>query len=94
MTGMDYDQAQSQLENDGLKVSLEFEDSDSVDKNEVIRTSPEAGSQVAEGDTVSSVASKGKETEICHCTICHDYDLDTAISMIKDAGLTYDGKIK
>lgn len=35
MTGMDYDQAQSQLENDGLKVSLEFEDSDSVDKNEV-----------------------------------------------------------
>lgn len=92
VTGMDYDQAQSQLENDGLKISLEFEDSDSVDKNEVIRTSPEAGSQVAEGDTVTIVASKGKETKYVTVPYVIGYDLDTAISMIKDAGLTYDGK--
>lgn len=92
VTGMDYDQAQSQLENDGLKVSLEFEDSDSVDKNEVIRTSPEAGSQVAEGDTVTIIASKGKETKYVTVPYVIGYDLDTAISMIKDAGLTYDGK--
>lgn len=92
VTGMDYDQAQSQLENDGLKVSLEFEDSDSVDKNEVIRTSPEAGSQVAEGDTVTIVASKGKETKYVTVPYVIGYDLDTAISMIKAAGLTYDGK--
>lgn len=90
--GMDYDQAQSQLENDGLNVSLEFEYSDSVDKNEVIRTSPEAGSQVAEGDTVTIVASKGKETKYVTVPYVIGYDLDTAISMIKDAGLTYDGK--
>ena len=92
VTGMDYDQAQSQLENDGLNVSLEFEYSDSVDKNEVIRTSPEAGSQVAEGDTVTIVASKGKETKYVTVPYVIGYDLDTAISMIKDAGLTYDGK--
>ena len=92
VTGMDYDQAQSQLENDGLKVSLEFEYSDSVDKNEVIRTSPEAGSQVAEGDTVTIVTSKGKETKYVTVPYVIGYDLDTAISMIKDAGLTYDGK--
>lgn len=92
VTGMDYDQAQSQLENDGLKVSLEFEYSDSVDKNEVIRTSPEAGNQVAEGDTVTIVASKGKETKYVTVPYVIGYDLDTAISMIKDAGLTYDGK--
>ena len=92
VTGMDYDQAQSQLENDGLKVSLEFEYSDSVDKNEVIRTSPETGSQVAEGDTVTIVASKGKETKYVTVPYVIGYDLDTAISMIKDAGLTYDGK--
>lgn len=92
VTGMDYDQAQSQLENDGLKVSLEFEYSDSVDKDEVIRTSPEAGSQVAEGDTVTIVASKGKETKFVTVPYVIGYDLDTAISMIKDAGLTYDGK--
>ena len=92
VTGMDYDQAQSQLENDGLNVSLEFEYSDSVDKNEVIRTSPETGSQVAEGDTVTIVASKGKETKYVTVPYVIGYDLDTAISMIKDAGLTYDGK--
>lgn len=92
VTGMDYDQAQSQLENDGLKVSLEFEYSDSVDKNEVIRTSPEEGSQVAEGDTVTIVASKGKETKNVTVPYVIGYDLDTAISMIKDAGLTYNGK--
>lgn len=92
VTGMDYDQAQSQLENDGLKVSLEFEYSDSVDKNEVIRTSPEADSQVAEGDTVTIVASKGKETKNVTVPYVIGYDLDTAISMIKDAGLTYNGK--
>ena len=92
VTGMDYDQAQSQLENDGLNVSLEFEYSDSVDKNEVIRTSPESGSQVAEGDTVTIVASKGKETKYVTVPYVIGYDLDTAISMIKDAGLTYDGK--
>lgn len=92
VTDMDYDQAQSQLENDGLKVSLEFEYSDSVDKNEVIRTSPEAGSQVAEGDTVTIVASKGKETKNVTVPYVIGYDLDTAISMIKDAGLTYNGK--
>ena len=92
VTGMDYDQAQSQLENDGLKVSLEFEYSDSVDKNEVIRTSPETGSQVAEGDTVTIVASKGKETKYVTVPYVIGYDLDTAISMIKDAGLTYNGK--
>lgn len=92
VTGMDYDQAQSQLENDGLNVSLEFEYSDSVDKNEVIRTSPVAGSQVAEGDTVTIVASKGKETKYVTVPYVIGYDLDTAISMIKDAGLTYDGK--
>lgn len=92
VTGMDYDQAQSQLENDGLNVSLEFEYSDSVDKNEVIRTSPEEGSQVAEGDTVTIVASKGKETKYVTVPYVIGYDLDTAISMIKNAGLTYDGK--
>ena len=62
VTGMDYDQAQSQLENDGLKVSLEFEYSDSVDKNEVIRTSPEAGSLTYDGKSsdYSDSVSKGE----------------------------------
>jgi len=92
VTGMDYNQAQSQLENDGLKVSLEFEYSDSVDKDNVIKTSPEAGSQVAEGDTITIVASKGKETKYVTVPYVIGYDLDTAISMIKDAGLTYNGK--
>lgn len=92
VTDMDYNQAQSQLENDGLKVSLEFEYSDSVDKDKVISTSPKAGSQVSEGDTITITASKGKETKYVTVPYVIGYDIDTAISMIKDAGLTYSGK--
>ena len=40
VTGMQYQQAQAQLENDGLKVSLEFDYSDSVGSDKVISTSP------------------------------------------------------
>lgn len=43
VTGMQYQQAQAQLENDGLVVSLEFDYSDSVGSDKVISTSPKAG---------------------------------------------------
>ena len=42
VTGMQYQQAQAQLENDGLVVSLEFDYSDSVGSDKVISTSPKA----------------------------------------------------
>ena len=60
VTGMQYQQAQAQLENDGLVVSLEFDYSDSVGSAMVISTPPEAGSQLVKGDTITITASKGK----------------------------------
>ena len=92
VTGMQYQQAQAQLENDGLVVSLEFDYSDSVGSDMVISTSPKAGSQVAKGDTITITASKGKETKTTTVPNLLGRDIDDAIQMIKDAGLTYNGK--
>ena len=92
VTGMQYQQAQAQLENDGLVVSLEFDYSDSVGSDMVISTSPKAGSQVAKGDTITITASKGKETKTTIVPNLLGQNIDNAIQMIKDAGLTYNGK--
>ena len=92
VTGMQYQQAQAQLENDGLVVSLEFDYSDSVGSDKVISTSPKAGSQVAKGDTITITASKGKETKTTTVPNLLSQNIDDAIQMIKDAGLTYNGK--
>lgn len=92
VTGMQYQQAQAQLENDGLVVSLEFDYSDSVGSDKVISTSPKAGSQVAKGDTITITASKGKETKTTNVPNLLGQNIDDAIQMIKDAGLTYNGK--
>lgn len=92
VTGMQYQQAQAQLENDGLVVSLEFDYSDSVGSDKVISTSPKAGSQVAKGDTITITASKGKETKTTTVPDLLGQNIDDAIQMIKDAGLTYNGK--
>lgn len=92
VTGMQYQQAQAQLENDGLVVSLEFDYSDSVGSDKVISTSPKAGSQVAKGDTITITASKGKETKTTIVPNLLGQNIDYAIQMIKDAGLTYNGK--
>lgn len=92
VTGMQYQQAQAQLENDGLVVSLEFDYSDSVGSDKVISTSPKAGSQVAKGDTITITASKGKETKTTIVPNLLGHNIDDAIQMIKDGGLTYNGK--
>lgn len=92
VTGMQYQQAQAQLENDGLVVSLEFDYSDSVGSDKVISTSPKAGSQVAKGDTITITASKGNETKTTTVPNLLGQNIDDAIQMIKDAGLTYNGK--
>ena len=92
VTGMQYQQAQAQLENVGLVVSLEFDYSDSVGSDKVISTSPKAGSQVAKGDTITITASKGKETKTTTVPNLLGQNIDDAIQMIKDAGLTYNGK--
>lgn len=92
VSGMDYEQAESKLTNAGLDVKLEFENSSSVRKDKVIRTSPEAGSQVSEGDTVTLIVSEGEDIEYVTVPYVVGYDLDTAVKMLEDAGLVYGGK--
>ena len=92
VSGMDYNQASDKLRNQGLSVYLEFENSDSVSKDLVIRTDPEAGSSVTEGTTITIYASEGPEIRTSTVPDLRGYDLDSAISMIEEAGLTYNGK--
>lgn len=64
LKGQSVSEAQSYLAEQGLVQGDTSEEySDDVSQGQVIRTSPEAGSKVAIGSTVSFVVSKGKEPE-------------------------------
>ncbi|MCR5665452.1 MAG: Stk1 family PASTA domain-containing Ser/Thr kinase [Eubacterium sp.] len=62
VTGYEESSAINTLEDKGLKYTREYEYSDSVASGKVISTSPEAGSSVKEGDTVTITISQGVET--------------------------------
>ena len=65
VTGKTVAQARSAIETAGLKVGKEKDEySDSVKKDSVIRTNPEAGTQRREGSTVDLIVSKGTKTFI------------------------------
>ena len=60
-TNKDLESVNKELKDLGLKVIVRDEYSDTVEKDYVISQSPVAGTQVAEGDTVSIVLSKGQK---------------------------------
>ena len=61
VTGMSQTQAVSTLESEGLKLGEVYEiESDTVDKGNVVRTNPKAGSSRKEGKTVDIYVSNGK----------------------------------
>ncbi len=65
VTGKTVAQARSAIETVGLKVGKEKDEySDSVKKDSVIRTNPEAGTQRRDGSTVDLIVSKGTKTFI------------------------------
>ena len=92
VTDMDYNQASDKLRNLGLSVYLEFENSDTISKDHVIRTDPESGSSVTEGTTITIYASEGKEIKTSTVPDLRGYDLESAIALIEEAGLVYNGK--
>lgn len=61
-SGMDQQAAIDELTARGLLFSVRMEDSNSVDKNMVIRTEPSAGSLVMPGDTITIFVSQGVST--------------------------------
>lgn len=54
-------EAKNLLEDAGYVVKHDYEYSDSVEKDNVIRTSPEKGSSVKKGDTITIIVSRGAE---------------------------------
>ncbi|GGC90834.1 serine/threonine-protein kinase PrkC [Thalassobacillus devorans] len=62
VTGMEYEEAFSELRNLNLQVERETEYSDTVEEGYVVRTNPEAGRTIKEGSTVTVYSSDGKET--------------------------------
>ena len=61
VAGQTYDQAQATLERRGLKAARDDEPSDSVDKDDVIRTVPDAKTSVARDQEIRVVVSTGPE---------------------------------
>ena len=59
-TGIKYDKAENELVKKGYKVKIEEEDSDDVDKDAIIRTSPAQGVSIKKGDTIILYVSTGK----------------------------------
>ncbi len=73
------------LEDLGLSVDIDYQDSSEIEEGNVISTSPQANSMVAKGDKIKVIVSKGKYITIPDLT---DMDKDTAIRKINDSGLT------
>jgi serine/threonine-protein kinase len=85
VAGQTRDEAESSLREAGLNVATEQEFSDSVDKGQVVDTSPAAGTLVERGATVTMRISKGAErVEVPDVT---GETQDNARSTIEGAGL-------
>ena len=54
-------EAKNLLQDAGYEVKHDYEYNDTVEKDKVIRTSPEKGSSVKKGDTITIIVSRGKE---------------------------------
>ena len=64
VTNMSEKQARIELENEqGLEIKIEYETSEDIVEDYVIRTDPEAGEDIAVGETVTVFLSKGKEVK-------------------------------
>ena len=89
VTGEDLDDAKADLEDAGLKVKVAAEQVNSeYDKGQVAAQTPEADSQVGEGDTVTLTVSKGPEqVEVPDVT---GDSVDDAKQALQDAGFEVD----
>lgn len=75
------------LEEAKLVVKHEFEFSDTVEQGRVIRTTPERGTEINEGNTVTIILSSGKEKVMKLVPDLRNLSEDKAIQKLKDQGL-------
>lgn len=94
VTGMDYGDAKEQLESRGLVVKLAYEKNDDVETDKVIRTDPEAGEQVAEGDEITMYVCEGPVTDKVSVPDVRGYSFDEAKRIMEEAGFTVGDKVE
>ena len=85
--GLSLENARKQLEDLGLKVKVVNEFSDTVDENDVIKTSPKKGEDVKLGATVTLTVSKGEETKTVEMPDLVGKDIDEAKYVLTKAKL-------
>lgn len=86
VTGRSREDAAKALEKQGLVVTIEEANSDSVEKGKVISTDPAAGTTVKEGDHVKVTVSTGKEQVQVPDLV--GYSSDDAKTALENAGLS------
>lgn len=85
---MSYDEAARDLQESGFAVKKETMYSDSVTEGNVIKTSPERGTAVSSGATVTVYVSLGKETKYVYVPDLTNLTKEQAETKLRDAGLT------
>lgn len=91
VSGSTYQEATEELKGRGLEVKLDYEKSDELEVDDVIRTEPASGSQVQEGDTITLYVCDGAETEKVMVPDVRGYSLSEAQDKLEEAGLIFDG---
>lgn len=76
--------AESKLNKDGFKVKKMYDVSDTVEKDHIIKTEPEAHSMAPQGSTVTLVISLGPENTEVYVPKLIDLPLDVAIQRAKE----------
>lgn len=89
LMGVDSAEAQRVLADKGLSVALEWEYSEDLDRSKVISHSPEAGTLVKPGDTITLLLSKGKEVVLVKVPNLLNLTLDEAKAKLNEAGLRF-----
>lgn len=89
LMGEDSAEAQRVLADKGLSVSLEWEYNEDLDRSKVISHSPEAGTLVKAGDTITLLLSKGKEVVLVKVPNLLNLTLDEAKAKLNEVGLRF-----
>ena len=92
LSGLTQSQAENKLSVVGLSVgSVNYEYSDTYADGKIIRTSPEAGSNVTKGDKISLVISQGAESKLTKMPGVVGKNEADAIAAIQSANLIHGG---
>ncbi len=91
VVNLDYREAKNRLQQAGFVVDIENQTSDSVTKDFVISTSPNAGEQMSSGSTVYVTVSTGPQISYVRMPNVIGLSEDAAMNKLESAGLSFGG---